>query len=186
MYIRSRRTMIVLPSLLLAGVVLVVVASCSSPDPRPSATPNGAAASTSSPSATPTSGPSASSPSTPSTSAPSSTSPAPAGPSQVPAPKPRQVNVMTTFAGWNATSGAVEVGGYANVVEPVGTCTLRLTHGDQVVTRKHIASADATTVACGGFSVPGSALTAGAWQAVLAYSSSTSTGEAAAVTVKVP
>jgi phosphoribosylformylglycinamidine (FGAM) synthase-like amidotransferase family enzyme len=112
--------------------------------------------------------------------------PAPKGPSPTLAPKLRRVHVVTTFAGWNATSGSVEVGGYATVVERAGTCTLRLIHGDQVVTRKHTASADATTVACGGFSVPGSALTAGAWQAVLAYSSSKSTGEAAAVTVKVP
>lgn len=186
MHIRSRRTMIVLPSLLLAGVVLVVVASCSSPDPRPSATPNGAAASTSSPSATPTSGRSASSPSTPSTSARSSTSPAPAGPSQVPAPKLKRVDVMTTFAGWNATSGAVEVGGYATVVEPVGVCTLRLTRGDQVVTRKQTARADATTVACGGFSVQRSKLTAGEWKVVLAYASPRSAGAAATVMVKVP
>ena len=94
--------------------------------------------------------------------------------------------MVTTFAGWNATSGAVEVGGYATVVEPVGTCTLRLTHGDKVVTREQTASADATTVACGGFSVPRSELTAGGWQAVLSYTSSRSKGQTAAVTVKVP
>jgi hypothetical protein len=93
---------------------------------------------------------------------------------------------MTTFAGWNTTSGAVEVGGYATVVEPAGTCTLRLTRGDRVVTRKQTASADATTVACGGFSVPRSALTPGGWKAVLSYTSLKSTGEAQAVTVEVP
>jgi hypothetical protein len=80
----------------------------------------------------------------------------------------------------------VEVGGYAAVVEPVGTCTLRLTHGTQVVTLKHAATADATTVACGGFSVPRKELTAGQWQAVLGYTSSRSTGQAPAVAVKVP
>ena len=176
--------MVFLPSLLLAGVVLVVVASCSSPDPKPSATANGAAASTSSPSATPTPDPSASPTVTPSASAPSATSPTSAGPS--PVPKPRRVNVTTTFAGWNATSGAVEVGGYATVVEPAGTCTLRLTHGNQVVTLKHTATADATTVACGGFSVPRKELAAGPWQALLAYASSRSAGAATAVTVQVP
>ena len=93
---------------------------------------------------------------------------------------------MTTFAGWNTTTRALEIGGYATVVERAGTCTLRLSHGDQVVTRKQTASADATTVACGAFSVPGTALTAGDWQAVLTYTSSTSTGKATAVTVKVP
>lgn len=94
--------------------------------------------------------------------------------------------MQTTFAGWNAISGAVEVGGYVTVVEVVGTCTLRLMRGDRVVIRKHTASPDATTVACGGFSVPRSELTAGAWKAVLSYTSSRSTGEAVAVTVEVP
>jgi len=184
-HIGSRRTVIALPSLFVAGVAAVVVVSCSSPDPKASATASPTEI-TSSQSASPTSGPSASSPSTPSTSAPSSTSPAPAGPTSVPAPKPRQVDVTTTFAGWNATSGAVEVGGYATVVEPAGTCTLRLTHGNQVVTLKHTATADATTVACGGFSVPRKELAAGPWQAVLAYASSRSAGAATAVTVQVP
>lgn len=94
--------------------------------------------------------------------------------------------MVTTFSGWNATSHAVEVGGYAAVVEPPGACTLRLTHGNETVTRRQNANADATTVACGGFSVPRSELTAGAWKAVLGYISATSAGEAAPVTVEVP
>jgi len=98
----------------------------------------------------------------------------------------RKADVTTTFAAWNATPGAVEVGGYVAVVEPVGTCTLRLSHGTQVVTRAHTATADATTVACGGFSVPRKELTAGQWQAELAYTSSRSAGKAPAVTVTVP
>ncbi len=93
---------------------------------------------------------------------------------------------MTTFSGWNATSRAVEVGGYATVVEPVGTCSLRLTRGDKVVTHRHTATADATTVSCGGFSVPGGELTTGDWTAVLGYASSTSAGDAKPVTVRVP
>jgi hypothetical protein len=97
-----------------------------------------------------------------------------------------RVDVVTTFAGWNGLSHAVEVGGYAAVVEPVGTCTLRLSHAGKVVTLKHTASTDATTVACGGFSVPRSQLTAGVWTAVLGYRSTTSAGEAAAVTLTVP
>lgn len=183
MHIGSRRTVSVVPSLFVAGVAAVVVVSCSSPDPKASATAS-PAESTSSQSETLTPDPSASPPVTPSASAPSATSPASASPSQV--PKPRRVDVVTTFAGWNATSGAVEVGGYVALVEPVGTCTLRLTQGTQVVVRKHTATADATTVACGGFSVPRKELAAGQWQAVLGYTSSRSTGEAPAVAVKVP
>jgi hypothetical protein len=181
---RSRRTMIVSPSLLVVGVAVVVLASCSSPDAKTSAIAGNTAGSTFSPNGTTTSTPSVSPP--PSAVATSSQVPVSKLPSQVPASKPKRVDVVTTFAGWNATSGAVEVGGYATVVEPVGTCTLRLTRGDQVVTVKHTASADATTVACGGFSVPRKELTAGQWQAVLAYASPRSAGAAATVTVKVP
>ena len=183
---RCPRTMIVSPSLLVAGVavVVVVLASCSSPDAKTSALAGNTAGSTFSPSETTTSIPSVSPP--PTTVAASSQVHSSKGPSQVPSSKPKQVDVVTTFAGWNATSGAVEVGGYATVVEPVGTCTLRLTRGAQVVMRKQTASADATTVACGGFSIPRKELTAGQWQAVLAYASPRSAGAAATVTVKVP
>lgn len=183
---RSRRTLIVLAALLITGIAAFVGWPRSSPDLPASASARSSAGSISSPSASTAPSPSASTPSSTEPSAVSSTTPAPKGPGTVPAAKPAGVNVVTTFAGWNAMSRAVEVGGYAAVVEPVGTCTLRLIHGDKVVTRKHAASADATTVACGGFSVPGSELTAGPWQAVLAYTSLTSAGEAAAVTVKVP
>lgn len=192
--------MIVSPSLLVAGVAVVVLASCSSPDAKTAAIAGNTAGSTFSPSQPTTSTPSVSPP--PTTVAAPSQVPTSKGPSQVPASKASQgpaskasqgpasetkrVDVVTTFAGWNATSDAVEVGGYAAVVEPVGTCTLRLTRGDQVVTVKHTASADATTVACGGFSVPRTELTAGQWQAVLAYASPRSAGAAATVTVKVP
>jgi hypothetical protein len=181
-HIGSRRTVIVLPSLFVAGVAAVFVVSCSSPEPKASVTASPEI--TSSQSVTLTPAPSAKPPVTPSANAPSATSPDSAGPSQV--PEPRRVNVTTTFAAWNATSGAVEVGGYVAVVEPVGTCTLRLTQGTQVVTRAHTATADATTVACGGFSVPHKELTAGQWQVVLGYTSSRSAGKAAAETVKVP
>ena len=186
----SRRTLVVLASLLavvavVAVAVVVAWGPLTSPDRKPSATANGPAGGTSAPNA--------SSAPTSSTTRPSPTetpyaSTAPATKEPIPAPvsEPKPVDVVTTFAGWNTTSRALEVGGYATVVERAGTCTLRLSHGDQVVTRKQTASADATTVACGAFSVPGTALTAGEWQAVLTYTSSTSTGKAAAVTVKVP
>ena len=176
-----RRTPVVLASVLVAGVGVAVVASCSSPDPSASA--SSPAASTSSPATSTSSAPTTSVSPPPAT---TSSPPSATAPTSTAAPRARQVHVVTTFAGWNATSGAVEVGGYAIVVEPVGTCTLQLTKGDQVVTRKEPASADATTVACGGFSVPGSALTAGQWKAVLAYASPRSTGQAPAMTVKVP
>lgn len=179
---RIRRTRIVLASVLVGAAVVVVVVVTSSgwwssPDAKPLATATSPAGNTSTPSASTAPTPS---PMTP------PTTDRPATPTATATPKPRRVQVVTTFAGWNTTAGAVEVGGYAAVVEPVGTCTLRLIHGNQVVTRQHAASADATTVACGGFSVPGSALTPGAWRVALVYTSSTSMGEAPSVSVKVP
>jgi cytoskeletal protein RodZ len=182
----SRRTLIVSASLLIAVVAAFVAWSWSSPNPQAPASARASTGGTSTPSASTAPTPSANTPSSTVPSAVPAAPPTPKGPSTVSASKPARVDVVTTFAGWNATSRAVEVGGYAAVVEPVGTCTLRLIHADKVVTRKNIATADATTVACGGFSVPGSALNAGQWQAVLAYTSSKSAGEAAAVTVKVP
>ena len=189
----NRRTLVVLASLLAATVVAVastLVASSvwwssSSPGPEHSPTASSPTASTSFPSTSMAPTPSTTRPS-PTDTASASTASASKEPTQVPVSEPKPVDVVTTFAGWNATSRAVEVGGYATVVERAGTCTLRLSHADQVVTRKQTASADATTVACGAFSVPGTALTAGEWQAVLTYTSSTSTGNATAVTVKVP
>lgn len=180
-----RRTLVVLASL---AAAVAFVGSCSSPDPKPSAVASRSETSTLSP--TTRSTPSTSSPSptepSPRESPKSSTTPAPKAPSKAPAPKLKRVDVLTTFAGWNAAAGAVEVGGYAAVVEPVGACTLKLVQGDKVVTRKRTSSTDATTAACGGFSVPGSELAAGTWQAILGYTSSTSVGEAASVAVKVP
>ena len=164
-----------------AVVGVVLVASCSSAAPKPS-TSAGTPASTSSPVESTAPTPSVTSPATPS--AASTTSPVSTGPS--PTPKLKRVDVTTTFAGWNAISGAVEVGGYASVVEPPGTCTLRMIRGTTIVTSKHAATTDATTVACGGFSVPRKELVAGQWQAVLSYLSSRSTGVSAAVAVKVP
>lgn len=178
---RTGWTLVVVASLLGVGAAAATSSAwwpSTSPDHPPSATASTPSVSTSSPSASP--------PSQTVPSPVSSTTPAPKGSSPESTPGLKPVAMVTTFAGWNATSGAVEVGGYATVVEPVGTCTLRLTHGDKVVTREQTASADATTVACGGFSVPRSELTAGGWQAVLSYTSSRSKGQTAAVTVKVP
>ncbi|MEP7191483.1 MAG: hypothetical protein ABI903_01310 [Actinomycetota bacterium] len=185
---RGRRTLIASASVLLVAIAAIaaVVTFASSPQSSPSgqgpANTRSSAGGTSTPSAgtSPAPGASAPSPTAP------SVTPAPSVSTVVPASKPARVDVVTTFAGWNGLSHAVEVGGYAAVVEPVGTCTLTLSHGDLVVTRKHTARADATTVACGGFSIPRGDLSAGSWTAVLGYRSPTSAGEASAVSLTVP
>jgi|SRR5450631_3228738 len=189
---RTRRMLIASSSVLLAAVAAVaaIVTFTASPSPSPvvqvSADARNSAMGTSTVSPSPSPTPAASRPPQAVPSAASSRTPAPAGSTAVRVSKLAQVDVVTTFAGWNGLSHAIEVGGYASVVEPVGTCTLRLSHGGKVVTRNHTASADATTVACGGFSIPRSELGAGDWTAVLAYRSSRSSGQSAAVTLNVP
>jgi hypothetical protein len=188
---RSRRTLLVSASVLVvviaavAAIVTFGASPRSSPVVQVSASAGNRAAATTTPGSSTAPAPTATVPS-PAPSTASSRTPATAGPSVVPVTKLARVDVVTTFAGWNGLSHAVEVGGYAAVVEPVGTCTLRLSHGNKAVTRKHTASADATTVACGGFSIPRSELSAGDWTAVLAYRSPTSVGESAAVSLTVP
>jgi hypothetical protein len=189
---RARRTLIVSASVLLVAIaaiaaILTFTASPpSSPAVQGSATASSSEGGTSTPSANPAPTPQASTPSPAAPTTAPTGAPAPAGSTAVRVSKLARVDVVTTFAGWNGLSHAVEVGGYAAVVEPAGMCTLRLSHGAKVVTLKHTASTDATTVACGGFSVPRSQLTPGAWTAVLGYRSPTSTGESAAVSLTVP
>lgn len=102
------------------------------------------------------------------------------------APAPASTDVVVTYSGWNATSGAVEVGAYVPVLESGGTCTLVLTQGTTVVEVARDAAPDASTTACGALAVERAALAPGSWQAVVRYLSPSSAGESAPVTVEVP
>jgi hypothetical protein len=105
------------------------------------------------------------------------------------------VDVVVTFAAWDAPagvaavdgkSGSVKVNGYVSgVVENGGTCTLTLTSGSVHVTGQVTAQADATTTICPEISVSDPRLTPGAWQAVLAYRSPSSQGSSPATKVQV-
>jgi len=95
--------------------------------------------------------------------------------------------VLITFAGWQASAGVVEVGGFVDqVVESDGSCTATLTNGQRTVSASRPATPDATTTSCGWLSVPGHDLAPGTWTAVLSYASRTSTGASAEVEVVVP
>ena len=100
--------------------------------------------------------------------------------------RPRSVPVTTTYAGVLAGGSSVEAGGYVDVVELGGTCTLTLTRDDAVETATAEATPAATTTACGGLAIPLSDLASGTWEAVLGYESDRSAGEAPAVEVEVP
>jgi hypothetical protein len=104
----------------------------------------------------------------------------------VPTSAGKDVQVVLTYAGFDATAGTVQANGLvAGVIEDGGTCTLTLTRGSDVVTARSTASADATTTTCGLLET-GTGLAAGTWQAVLSYTSDDAAGtsQSMAVTVR--
>lgn len=188
---RNRRvvvvtTVVVVAVALVAALVWWFVAR---DDADPAAAPSPSATSAApTPTATP-------SPTASATTDPAEPAPAPAEPAEpeepgtdpvAPAPGLAMVDVVTTYAGWNATSGAVEVGAYAAAVEAGATCTLTLTQGGATVSAEGAATPDVSTTACGDLAVTRDRLAAGTWQAVVRYESATSSGVSAPVTVEVP
>jgi hypothetical protein len=102
-------------------------------------------------------------------------------------PRTRTTDVQLTVVGWNASTSAVEAGGYVSpVVQSGGTCTLVLTQGAHRVTASGPGMPDATTTDCGNLSVPRSSLIPGTWTAVLHYSSATTAGTSRPSAVVVP
>lgn len=123
----------------------------------------------------------------------------PALPSSTPEPQPTAttppeppasggdpVEVSLSYAGWVPASGAVEAGGFAATLEGTGTCTLSLVRGDRTVTAQIEALPDASTMNCGGLSVPGGSLSPGTWTARLGYASATRSGTSTTLEVQVP
>jgi hypothetical protein len=98
----------------------------------------------------------------------------------------RKVGVVVTYADWSAADSVVEAGAYATVVEESGSCTLKLTSGGRSVTGSMTALTDASTMSCGGLTVPRDKLSSGTWTAVVLYESATSVGTSAPVEVVVP
>ena len=98
-----------------------------------------------------------------------------------------RADVFLSVVEWNATSSAVEAGGYVSgVLEMEGRCTLTLTARGTTRTATSAAEPDATTMSCGSLSVPGSDLSPGTWTAVLTYESGTARGGSAPFEVDVP
>lgn len=134
----------------------------------------------------PAGGDGASPSSSPSSSGPDGSSPAgPASSSGAAPGRPQPVVVTTTYAGVLSGGSSVEAGGFVDVVESDGTCTLTLTRGPATHEAGAAATPDRTGTSCGGLEVPLSDLAPGTWEVVLSYESSTSAGRAAAVDVVV-
>lgn len=88
------------------------------------------------------------------------------------------VSVALSRWNWIADQSTVAVGGYAEVVENGGQCTLTLTKQTDtsaVVTATSAARADAQTTIC-TFMVSDPSLTAGSWNLVLAYEGPSGSG----------
>ena len=94
--------------------------------------------------------------------------------------------VLITWSGWDPTLGGVEVGGYADLVESGGTCTLMLAKGAATASASRAASADVSSTSCGALTVPGAELSPGTWEAVLTYESPCAAGTSEPVEVEVP
>ncbi|MEV7972693.1 hypothetical protein [Cellulomonas sp. NPDC089187] len=179
-----------------AGVVAVVLvagaatwwwASSRADDPdSPTPTPSVTSTSSAAPSPTPTVDP------VPTAPAPTEDPGDPAAPTAAPpvtdpgTAAPRTVDVISTYAGWNDLSRALEFGAYVPVVETGGSCTLLLSGPGGERSIQAGATPDASTTSCGELVVPGDTLSSGSWQAVITYSSPRSSGTSDTVTVEVP
>ncbi|MCW2576467.1 MAG: uncharacterized protein JWR28_3133 [Modestobacter sp.] len=96
------------------------------------------------------------------------------------------VDVVVTYAGWDAETDVVEVSGFVSgVVEDGGTCRLTAEGDGPTVSAESTGIADASTTSCGSVVLPGGGLGAGTWQVVLSYESATSTGSSSPTTVEV-
>lgn len=181
----ARRTAVIVAAVVAAAALLAVAwwLFLRDDSPTPEASPT---VTSSAPSPTPTSTPSM--PVTPEpepTEQPPATT-APEQPSTPEQPGTVTVDVVTTYAGWNALSSALEAGAYATVVEADGVCTLTATQGPTVVSAQSAAVPDASTTSCGGLALGGDQLSSGSWQVVVSYASPTSAGSAAPLTVEIP
>ena len=97
-----------------------------------------------------------------------------------------EVPVTITWFGWEPDAREVQLAGFVGgVVEDGGVCTLTMTKGASKVRGERDALADASTTSCGEFHLPGGAISAGTWRAVLSYSSAGHTGRSEAVDVEV-
>jgi hypothetical protein len=111
----------------------------------------------------------------------------PAPSTTTPPPDLATVDVVVTFSGWNATTAAVEVGGYAATVESGGTCELTLRGPGGATASVQVATnADASTTSCELAAVPAASLRSGTWSGTLSYRSDRSAGTTTVSPIEVP
>lgn len=122
----------------------------------------------------------------PSGSAPASSSPAaaPGTAGSTPASPPV---VQITYSGWDPSSRSAQVNALVtDVVARDGQCTLTLSLNGMQKTATVTAHPTPQATSCGLMSVPGSQLAAGAWQAVVRFTSGEGDASSRPVTIQVP
>lgn len=109
-----------------------------------------------------------------------SSSDTPPAPTQIPGSDKKNVQVTITAPTGATQNGSVlQIRVLIGAVENTGTCTLVLTRaGQSSVTKTAGTQALSSSSTCQGFDVPTSELSAGTWQALITYESSTLTGTA--------
>ena len=97
------------------------------------------------------------------------------------------VTVLITYADWDDASASVQAAAaVSGVIEDGGTCTLELSSGPDAASASGTGVADAASTSCGGLQVARADLGSGTWQAVVRYSSATSSGTSDPTEVVVP
>ena len=100
-------------------------------------------------------------------------------PAPTPIPGSSKKNVQMTITAANQNGSTLQIRVLIGAVENTGTCTLALTSTGRPTVKKTAGTqALASTSTCQGFDIPMSELSAGTWQALITYDSSTLTGSA--------
>jgi hypothetical protein len=180
----TRRALIVVTAMLVLGLAgaffALRVQSPADPASAPTSTPANRSPSAS---AGTTAGPTVA-PTVPATTLPA---PGPGSPSSsAPASSATKANLTVTFSGYDAASSSAQAGGYVDVLESKGTCTLTLSSGSATASATQSASPDASTTSCGAVTIPRSALSSGVWKGVLAYASATTVATSLPIVIEVP
>lgn len=98
----------------------------------------------------------------------------------------KTVAPILTYWGQESPGSDFEANGrVAGIIESDGTCTLTLIKGEESVSTKRTALANAQDTTCGLMTIKFGSLTTGDWKAILSYSSSKSQGSWSAIVVKV-
>ncbi len=100
-------------------------------------------------------------------------------PAPTPTPDSAKKSVQVTITAANQNGSILQIRTQIDAVENTGKCTLTLTKsGASTVTKTAGTQAYASISTCQGFDIPMSELSAGTWQALINFDSSTLTGSA--------